>query len=881
MRKLRALFLRLLGFFQKEAGEREFAEEIEAHLQMHIEDNVRSGMNSEEARRSALLRLGSVESTKQAYRERNTLPFFETILQDLRFAVRQLIKNPGLAIIAILVLALGIGTSVAIFGFVDATLIKPLPYQAPSQLANLFESNQTGPRYHLSYLDYLDWKKLNHVFRSMDIYELGDFLLKTPEGTSRVSGVRVSDGFLRTLGVHPIFGRDFYDNEQLRAPSTTVILSYAAWHKRFAGRADALGQKLILNGTPATIIGVLPKDFHFAPAEPADFWLTVDPGADCSKNRACHDFYGVARLNNGSSFAMASAEMKTIAQHLQEKYPNSNRNRGATVMPLNDAIFGDIRPILLVLFAGSGLLLLIASVNVSSLLLVRAENRKREMALRSALGATSGRLIRQFITEGLLLSAGGGVFGATFAALSMRVFLDFIPTERIASMPYLREVGLNPQVFLFGCAISLFTGILFSLIPILRLSLRDIRSGLNEGGRSAAGTLWRRFGTNLVIIELAMAMVLMVGAGLMGKSFYRLLHVDTGLEPDNLALLRVWGQDSSYGKPQQMLALQEQILTRISSLPGVKSVALSRAIPIGDGDGIIQIGFVGSPNLGANNEVNYRPVSTAYFTTLKAQLLHGRYFAETDDSTKPLVAIVNKAFATRFFRNEVHLGKRILDGQISGSTPEIVGIVDDIKEGPLDVTTRPVMYVPFKQNPDNLFYVIARTSQDPQTILSSMAESIHQIDSGIATYEPMTMIDHIHDSPSESLHRCSAWLIGGFAGMALLLGVVGLYGVIAYTVNQRTREIGVRMALGAQRRSVCLMILQEAGLLAVTGIGIGIACALGTTTLLRSLLFQVSAWDISTMAAVATVLATSTLLASYLPARRAASVNPVEALRAE
>jgi len=371
-----------------------------------------------------------------------------------------------------------------------------------------------------------------------------------------------------------------------------------------------------------------------------------------------------------------------------------------------------------------------------------------------------------------------------------------------------------------------------------------------------------------------------VGAGLLGKSFYRLLHVDTGLQPENLAMLQVWAPHSNYLKKEQQVELERQILNKLGSLPGVTSAAASSDLPVGSGDGLSTVGIVGKPNLGNANEVNDRQVSSGYFTTLQARLLRGRYFAETDDLSKPPVAIVNETLAKRYFPDEDPLGKRLLYDNEKAPL-EIVGVVDDIREGPLDTATHPVMYIPRNQEPDNSFFVIVRTSQVPQALLPTMTAAVHEVDSNIATYNGVTMTDHIHDSPSAYLHRSSAWLVGSFAAMALLLGVVGLYGVVAYSVSQRTREIGVRMALGAQRGAVHRMVLREASWLAMAGIAIGVFCSLAAGTLLRGLLFGVSAWDVSVLAAVAVVLGVSALLASYVPARRAASVNPIEALRVE
>jgi macrolide transport system ATP-binding/permease protein len=387
---------------------------------------------------------------------------------------------------------------------------------------------------------------MNSVFSSLSVYEQDDFMLSTPQGTRQVDGVRVSDGFLHTLGVRPLLGRDFHDGEDLTSASSTVLINYAEWQNRYDGRPDIVGQSVILNGTAATIIGVLPRDFHFAPAAPSEFWLTITPGDNCDKQRGCHNFLGVARLKDGVTVAAADAEMKTIAGRLEKQYPDTNRNRGANVISLTDMIVGDIRPILLVLLSGAGLLLLIASVNVASLLLVRTENRKREIAVRGALGATPARLMRQFVTEGLVLTATGSLLGIGGAYAAMQALPRLIPADRIATMPYLNGMGLNVRVLGFAMAISAIAAVIFSLTPLLRISFTNLRQGLTEGGRNAAGTMWRRFGANLVVIELATAMVLLVGAGLLGKSFYRLMHVDMGLKPQNLAAVRISGSDARY-----------------------------------------------------------------------------------------------------------------------------------------------------------------------------------------------------------------------------------------------------------------------------------------------------------------------------------------------
>jgi predicted permease len=877
---LAKFFRRLRILFRRERFSRELEEEMAFHRAQMEKDFETEGMTPRAAHYAAAQKFGN--TTRLRERSHEVVGFrMENVMQDFRFAMRQLRRSPGFAATAVLVLALGICASVSIFAFVNAALIQPLPYRNPTRLVALYESAMMGKRFHLSYLDYLDWKRENKVFESLDVYAPYGFTLKTPEGLEAVGGSRASAGFFHTLGVTPVLGRDFRPGDDQPGAPSVALLSYGAWQRRYGGRKDILGQTVVLDGSPNTIIGVLPRSFHFAPAEPADFWATERASGQCEKIRGCHNLVGVARLKPGVSFQTAFADIKAISVQLERQYPDADRNREAFMMTLTDVIVGDIRPILLALLCGAALLLLIATVNVASLLLVRSESRRREIAVRGALGASPARLVRQFVTEGLALVALAGVLGVAAACGVMQLLVRLIPVDMMAKMPYLQRAGLSGHVILFAGAVSLVTGAVFSLTPALRLSLSDLREGLTGGGRSFAGVAWRRFGANLVVIELATAMVLLVGAGLLGKSFYRLLHVDTGLEPDHLAALQVSVEGPQYSKDEQLIMLERQIREKLSSLPGVNSVAITEALPVGDGDGSQDYWVVGRPYHGEQNEILNRDVSSDYFSTIQAQLLRGRYFTEDEDGSKPHVAVINDQMAKRYFPGEDPVGQQIFNEDTPQQHIEIVGVVNDIQEGQLDAAPLAAIYLPFNQSPSHGFAVIARTLQDEDSVLPLMAASIHKIDPGLAIHDPITMRQRIHDSPAAYLHRASAWIVGGFAAVALLLGVVGLYGVTAYSVGQRTREIGVRMALGAQRGSVYRMVLGEAGWLTAVGIGAGLACSIAAATLMRKLLFGVSAWDATTLVGVALLLAVAALLASYLPARRAASVNPVEALRAE
>jgi predicted permease len=537
------------------------------------------------------------------------------------------------------------------------------------------------------------------------------------------------------------------------------------------------------------------------------------------------------------------------------------------------------------LLCGAGLLSLIGFVNVSSLLLVRAESRRREIAVRGALGASRARLIRQFAVEGFLLAASGCALGLILASCAISILAGQIPQALLDNMPYLAGLHVNVDLFLFAVGLSLSGGTLFSAGPVLQLFLSKLQEGLMEGGRTAAGRTWRRAGASLVVVELAITVVLLMSAGLLAKSFYRLLHEDVGMSTDHLAVLHVLDQDDS--SVARAIATERNVRNAMAALPGVLSVGDSREPAFASDEGYKSskehFRVIGRSYLGEGDEVNAPYVSTSYFETVRARLLQGRYFTDGDDLSKPRVALINRTMAKQIFGEEQPLGKTIVGEWDKDHPVLIIGIVDDIKDGPLDTAPTASVYRSLNQDPTSDFYVTVRTSPstNEKAMLSSMVRAVHQVSPGLIADGEETMADRINNSQAAYLHRSAAWLVAGFAGLALLLGSVGLYGVISYTVGQRTREIGVRMALGAQRSSVYRLIMKEACCLALLGIGGGILGSLAAASLLRSMLFATSPWDKATVLFVALVLAAAALLATYLPARRAASINPNEALRAE
>ena len=873
---------RLRSLIARPAVEQELDEELQYHLERETDKNIAAGMTRTEARAAALRSISGLTQRKEECRDMRGFNFIDTVVRDFRYALRQLHKNPGFTFTAVFVLALGMCASVAIFAFVDAALIKPLPYRDPARLVGVFETIPNCPYCNLSYGDFLDWKQRNTVFSSFAAYRSNGFALRTPSGPQVVRAARVTDGFLRTLGVTPLLGRDFEPNENQPSAPHTALLSYASWQRRFGGRRDIAGQVVTADEGPVTIIGVLPREFHFAPVGQPEFWLAFQPVDGCDTRRSCHGMYGVARLKDGVSLETALANVVAIAKQLEKEYPDSNRGQGAAVAPLAETIVGVVRPILLVLLGGAALLLLIASVNVAGLQLVRSESRMREIAVRKALGASSGRLMGQFLIEALVLVIAGTTLGLASAHWTIQLLKGLISESMLSRLPFLSGLGLNAHVLTIAFVIALAAAALLSLPPSLRMGSSRVSEGLAEASRGSAGTTWRRLGSRLVIVELACAMVLLVGAGLLGKSLYHLLHVSIGVQPDHLATIDVMLPMNGYKTDPETIAVSHRIVDTVQALPGVKSAGYSSlGIPMSGNGNTTWFRVMGRPWHGEHQESPERDVSPTYFQALGAKLVEGRYFSEADDKSRPRVAIVNQSFVRHHFPGEDPIGKQLGDLHPQPTTTEIVGVVEDIREGPLDSAIPPVLYIPYNQSVDHDFSLVVRTSQDEHSVIAGLRTAIRQIDPDIIPIGGTTMTDRINDSQSAYLHRTMAWLVGGFAGLALLLGVVGLYGVIAYSVSQRSREIGIRMALGAQTASVYRLILQEAGWLTVAGIALGLAGSIAGTTLMRDLLFGVRSWDVATLVSVAAILAAAALLASFIPARRAASVNPVDALRAE
>ena len=803
--------------------------------------------------------------------------------QDIQYGMRVLLRRPSFTIVAVLVLTLAIGANVTIFSFIDTALLRPLPYRDPEQLVKIWDSRQAEvySRFEASYPDYLDWKQQNQAFSSLAAYGGGgNVVLAGADGPQMIKAGRVSDNFFQTLGVLPLFGRLFQSGEDLESAPRYAVLSYSFWQRQFGGRRDVLGQSVTLNSVPRTIVGVLPKNFHFAPIGEVDLYVTLHAGGGMRIRRNLHWLHPVGRLKPGVSREQAQGMMNVVAVNLEKQYPDSNKELRTVVVPLSELITGQIKPILLVLLSAVGLLLLIACANVANLLLARSATRAKEFAIRSALGARRWRVIRQVIVEGTLLATVGTVAGIVFAIIATRWMILTLPKEALQSMPYLENISVDPRILLFAGGLGLLTALLFSLPPALGLSA-PLHNALREAGQQSLAGSWRKFGSSLVVAEVAISAILLVASGLLLKSLFHLLTVDTGFNVSRLTTFYVFPDSRRYIEDPQAIVLHDKLVDGLHGVPGVSAVGVTSTPPIVGGNTSL-FRVLGAPLTPLPYEANSRDIDPGYFSTLQAKLNAGRYFDEHDDAKAPQVVILNETLAKIAFGSENPIGKQIVFTYNAQEKPrEVVGVVSDVHEGELNVADKPAIYTPFAQSPDSFFAVVVRSDLDQAALRPALERAVHQVDPGIVLYQMQTMEDLIAQSPAAVMHRYPAWLVSVFAMSALMLGIVGLYGVMSYLVSQRTREIGVRMALGAPRGKVVRLILGNGIRLAAIGIVAGVAGAVLAGYTFRSVLFGVEPWDIATLLAVAAILAAICGAASYVPALRASRLDPVKALRYE
>ena len=805
------------------------------------------------------------------------------LFQDLRFALRLMLKSPGFSAIAIITLALGIGANSAIFSVVNAVLLRPLPFNDPSRLV-LVEERSKYPTITVSYLNYLDWRDQSHSFESMQAMYTTNMTLTGKDEPERVVTRMVTSGFFPLLGVSPRIGRNFSREEDRAGGTPVAILSYALWQRRFGGASDVLGKSLTLDAQPYTVVGVLPPGFQFF--QPADVFLPFHPWArTLPDDRNWHPgILPVARLKPGVSIEQARAEMQTISKRLEQQYPLYNTGDSSDVVPVHEQLVQNSRPALLLLLGAVSFVLLIACVNVANLLLARGASRGREVAIRTALGAGRGRVVRQLLTESVLLSLAGGGLGLLIASLSLG------PLLKIAggSLPQTGPVGLDGGVLAFTAAIAILTGLLFGIVPALRTAKLDLRETLNEGSRgSTAGPGHHRMRNALLCMEISLAMLLLVGAGLLLRSFSRLQEVPPGFQVDHLLVADVPLARTAYAKPDQRYEFYDRLVEASRNLPGVRAAGAATFLPVSGGGSIIHFNITGRPPKSPSDFIaaGYRAVTPGYLETLGVPLLQGRLITPADTEHAPSVVVINATMAHIYFPTEDPLGKRLQLGATPENeipTMEIVGVVGDVRPG-LGVDPQAEMYLPYRQADQILpvfsLSIVLRTVNDPSAETSSFRTALAHIDPGVPLVNVRTMQTNMEATVAQPRFR--TWLIGIFAALALALAGVGVYGVMFYSVTQRTSEIGVRVTLGARPEDIFRIIIAGALRIALLGVVIGLVAAAALTRVLKAFLFGITAYDPLTFAGVALVLTLVALAASYFPARRATRVDPMVALRYE
>ena len=805
-----------------------------------------------------------------------------SILKDVRFALRGLFKHRAFTVIAVVTLALGIGGSTSIFTVVNAALLQGLPYKSPDRLYHVWEQvpRQEYPKREFSYPDYQDYQQ-NNVFDGLAAYTGGGVILTGLGESESLAGPRASANFFSVLGVEPILGRTFQAGEDQQGGPRVTVLTYGLWQRRFGGDPGVIGRALTINGENYTVIGVLPQSFQFA-LRNSDLWLPYQPTENQLTRRFMHGTNLIGRLKPGVDPTQAAADLNVIASRIEQQHHDSHAGITVRVVPLQEEIVGTVKPILLVLLAAVGFVLLIACANVASLLLTRSLSRQKEVAIRSALGAGRWRLVRQLLTESILLSLVGGVAGLFIASWGVPALVASIPQPQLIAMPFLRDLQLDVGILAFSFGLSLFTGLLYGLAPALQLSRLDLNEALKEGGRNASANSSHRLRSAMVVTEIALAMVLLVGAGLMMKSLLRLLQTDVGFRTENLLTMGVVLPPAKYMEPSQRINFNDELRARVQSLPGVSGAGTVNILPVSGGNTTrFYVDGDPVPEPGKEIESNIRTVSDDYFKTLGVPLLAGRMFDSRDiDSTRGVV-IIGKTIADRVFAGRDPIGKGIRYSSFPGDPDIVVGVVGDVKITGIDEAIKPVLYYPFRQNASTFANLVARTNGDPNALANSIRSEIRNLEPDAAILNVRSMDQLISDTPASFMRRFPALLISIFAGVALLLASIGIYGVVSYSVSQQTHYIGVRMALGARPSDILKLVLKQGLFLALLGVGIGVLAALGLMRLLSSLLYQVSTNDVTTFAVVTGALFVVALLACYLPARRATKVDPLVALRYE
>jgi predicted permease len=863
MRKLRALWMRIGGLFS--TNESAFSAELESHLQLHIEDNLRRGMTPEQARREALIKLGGIEQTRQAYRERQSLPWIETLWQDIRFGLRMLWKNPGFTITAVLTLALGIGANTAIFSVVKTVLMAPLPYKDPSRIVAVWTTNTVrgGQPLPSSPGDFATWKK-SGIFEDL-APSYDDEKTLTGQGAPQfLIGYAVSANYLRILGVQPQLGRLYTDEEDKPGGPKVALLSNHLWRATFHSDPNIVGKAITLDGKPFTVLGVMPPTFDY-PAT-VDLWNPVAM-APSDLDDFNHTYVRIlGRLRNGITLEAAQKEINALEAQTAAVHPSTDNGNRVVLVPIRQQLDGDIRRPLLILLGAVGLVLLIACANTAGLTLARNAERQKEISVRLALGATRLRLLRQFITESLLLATMGGAAGMLLALGGSRLLVTLFPND-VANLqiPKVTEIPIDRGVFLFALTITLLSAFLFGVLPVLKATRADASDAMKECARSAtASRRSNRSRSAIVVTEVALSLILLTAAGLVVASFQRVMNADLGFRSDHVLSLQIFLPVDRYPfkEREKTRALVDEAIRKMNAVPGVKSVGATNFLPLTGFWGTTNFLFRGQvpPKDGQLPEADNRVMTPGYMRTMGIPLLRGRAFTDADRADSAHVAMVNQIFAKQYFKDKDPIGEELNLGTVD--KPDwwrIVGVSGDVKSFGQDQSTHADIYRPFDQAPFSILAFTLRTDTDPAAMIKPAEQALWSVDPELPIFKAIPM-DSLANQ-SLVLRRASSVLISGFAVLALVLACIGIYGVMAYAVTQRTQEIGVRMALGAGRADVLRMIMSLGFRLTAAGVVIGLAGALSTTRLLSSLLFETAAMNPLIFSLAAAVLIAVAMLA--------------------
>jgi predicted permease len=866
--------------FRMKHSERELDAELRFDIAQRVEANVRAGMTREGAERSARREFGGIDLAKEECRDARGMRWLQDAEQDVRFGLRILRKNPGFTIVAVLTLALGIGANTAIFSVVDAVLLRSLPFRDANRLVAISETHAALPELGASAADFADWRAQSHSLKEMAAYNwtsIGNSTLVVNGGAQEVHAPIISSNLFPMLGIVPAMGRNFLPEEDKFGNGPVVILSGELWKNSFASDPNILGRSIALNQQTYTVVGVLPQDVGFP--QGADIWLPLgNLTKDDFTNRFYHPLLTVGRLADGASVSEARTEMEGIAARLESAYPQTNRGIGVSVQPLLDKYVGGLRSALLVLWGAVGLVLLIACANVASLLHARSTSREAEMALRHALGANRARLIRQGLTESVVLAGFGGLLGLSIAWASLQLLSKWLTQMIDAPILELHAIYIDPRILIATFCISIVSGILFGILPTIRGSRSNANSILQSGHRSSP-TSQRKFAHRIAVAaEVAIAVVVLISAGLLVRSLQQLIATSPGFRADHLLTARIALPNSKYNTAQAIAAFHQQLLAKLHVLPSVEAAAEVNQTPLVPNTGVTRFLVEGAPPRipGDYPVANFRQVTPDYFKTMRIPLLTGRVLEDRDMAGTTQVLVINRTLAEQFFPGRDAVGQKLLMGVATGkpTAVPIAGVVADMRDISIDSPAPAEIYFPGFTRVSTL---VVRSTADPTSMAATVRDAVFAVDPAQPIFEVQTaaqLVDH-----SIARQRFAATLLGLFSLLALILAAGGIYGVTSYAVAARSREIGVRMALGAQPRDVLQMILRQEMFGAAIGIAIGSLCALAATKLLSSMLYQVAPTDPMTYAGVCIVLGSAVFLACYIPARRAMRVDPMIALR--